>query len=315
MKIIPVSILTGFLGAGKTTLLNYILQQQHGYKFAVIVNELGAISIDHQLVETAGDEIVELSNGCLCCTIRKDLVRSLQRLLARGGFDYLLIETTGIAEPSPIIQTFLNVPALQQFARLDAVITVVDAENIVRQIKTAKATVEQIAVADFLLLNKVDLVPPAQAAETERALRQLNPHARIFRTDHAQVNLRELLDLHAFDLTARLANDPTLLDEFRQQHEHDIGSVAFAFVQPFDGGKFDQFLEKLSESETILRAKGIVWIAGQPTRGIFHGVCNRFTMFTDRAWRNRDEQRSQLVFIGRELDRDALQAELERCLA
>src|SRR5688572_8478207 len=157
-KRIPVTILTGFLGAGKTTLLNYILKQQHGYKFAVIVNEIGKIGIDGQLVENAKEEIVQMNNGCVCCTVRKDLVKGVQGLIKRGGFDYLLIETTGIADPGPVAQTFLNIPQLQQFVRLDSIITVVDAEQIEKQMSETETAKEQIAMADFLLLNKTDLV-------------------------------------------------------------------------------------------------------------------------------------------------------------
>jgi Ni2+-binding GTPase involved in maturation of urease and hydrogenase len=154
----PVSILTGFLGAGKTTLLNYILKQNHGYKFAVIVNEVGKIGIDGMLVENQKEEIVEMNNGCLCCTVRKDLVKGVQNLVKKGGFDYLLIETTGIADPGPVAQTFLNIPQLQQYVRLDSIITVVDSEQILKQMKETATAKEQVVMADFLLLNKTDLI-------------------------------------------------------------------------------------------------------------------------------------------------------------
>src|SRR4029434_6981510 len=172
MKPVPVSILTGFLGAGKTTLLNYILKQQHGYKFAVIVNEVGKIGIDGALIEKTDDDVLEMSNGCLCCTVRKDLVKGVQNLLKKGGFDYLLIETTGIADPAPVAQTFLNIPQLQQLVRLDSIITVVDAEQIEKQMRETETALEQIAMADFLLLNKTDLADEAQLGRIEKAARE-----------------------------------------------------------------------------------------------------------------------------------------------
>src|SRR5687767_3577030 len=168
---VPVTILTGFLGAGNTTLLNYILKQQQGYKFGIIVNEIGKIGIDGMMVENAEEEVMQMNNGCLCYTIRKDLVKGVQNLIKRGGFDYLLIETTGIADPGPVAQTFLNIPQLQQFVRLDSIITVVDAEQISEQMRENEVAQEQVALADFLLLNKVDLVTPTRLDEVEVALR------------------------------------------------------------------------------------------------------------------------------------------------
>src|SRR4030095_11070026 len=195
MKPVPVSILTGFLGAGKTTLLNYILKQQHGYKFAVIVNEVGKIGIDGALIEKTDDDVLEMSNGCLCCTVRKDLVKGVQSLIKKGGFDYLLIETTGIADPGPVAQTFLNIPQLQQFVRLDSIITVVDAEQIEKQMKETETAREEIAMADYLLINKTDLVTADHLEQIEARCRELNPHAQQFRTNHSEVNLKELLDM------------------------------------------------------------------------------------------------------------------------
>src|SRR3954471_5013455 len=312
---IPVSILTGFLGAGKTTLLNYILKQQHGYKFAIIVNEVGKIGIDGQLVENQKEEIVQMNNGCLCCTIRKDLVKGVQNLVKKGGFDYLLIETTGIADPGPVAQTFLNIPQLQQLVRLDSIITVVDAEQIEKQMQETETAREQVAMADYLLINKTDLVDETHLQRIEAKARELNPHAQQFRTNHSQVNLKELLDMQAFDLDRKLEADPEFLNELQQRHHHDIISMSFEFDRPFSIEKFEAFVAQLSEREKVYRSKGFLSLAGNPRRAVFHGVNNRFTLMWDRLWEKDEKRTSQLVFIGKELPEAMIRAEIEKCLA
>jgi len=312
---IPVTILTGFLGAGKTTLLNYILQQQHGYKFAIIVNEIGEIGIDSQLVENAKEEIVQMNNGCVCCTVRTDLVKSVQALIRRGGFDYLLIETTGIADPGPVAQTFLNIPQLQQYVQLDSIITVVDAEQIEKQILDVETAREQIAMADFVLVNKTDLVDEAHLLRIEALVAELNPHAQSFRTNRAQVNLKEVLDMAAFDVDRKLAVDPKFLDELNHRHHHEIQSCAFTFDQPFSVDRFEAFVADLSLNAKIFRSKGFISIAGNPRRALFHGVNNRFTIFWDRLWEKDEPRTSQMVFIGKSLDRSGINQALAKCLA
>jgi G3E family GTPase len=314
-KPVPVTNLTGFLGAGKTTLLNYILKQDHGYKFALIINEVGKIGIDGALVETQKDEILEMSNGCMCCTIRSDLIKGFQNLLKKGGFDYLLIETTGIAEPSPIAQTFLNIPQLQQYVRLDAIITVVDSEQIEKQLKETQTAKEQIAMADYLLINKTDLVAPEHVERIEKLCLELNPHAQQFRTNHSQVNLKALLDVHAFDLDRKLEADPEFLNELETRHHHDIVSFSLEIHRPVLIDKFEKFIAELSEQEKVYRSKGFLWLQGNPRRAVFHGVNNRFTLMWDRLWNKEEKRSSQLVFIGKNLDEAKIRQEVETCLA
>jgi G3E family GTPase len=308
-------VLTGFLGAGKTTLLNHILKGQSEYRFGVIINEVGEIGIDGQLVEAQTEDVVEMSNGCICCTVRKDLVRGVQKLLKRDNLDYILIETTGVADPGPVAQTFLNIPQLQQHARLDSIITLVDAENIRSQLRETEVAQEQIALADFVLLNKVDLVSPEQLASVEEAIAGLNPHARIFRTERSKVNLKELLDINAFNLDQKLAVAPELLNEYRASTHANIQSSAYRFDQPFELSRLEESLNAISERSRVFRSKGILWIEGTPRRAVFHGVNNRFTLYWDRLWDKQETRLSQLVFIGKDLDDEGIREELARCLA
>lgn len=219
---IPVTVLTGYLGAGKTTLLNRILSEQHGKKYAVIVNEFGEIGIDNALVVGADEEIFEMNNGCICCTVRGDLIRILGGLMKRAaGFDGILVETTGLADPAPVAQTFFVDPEVAAFAALDSIVTVVDARHLPLRLKDSKEAEEQIAFADIILLNKTDLVTADELRIIERAIRKINAYARIIRTERCAVPLDQVLGQGSFDLQQILARAPDFLEEKTAEHDHD----------------------------------------------------------------------------------------------
>jgi G3E family GTPase len=340
---IPVTVLTGYLGAGKTTLLNRILTEEHGKKYAVIVNEFGEIGIDNELIVESDEEIFEMNNGCVCCTVRGDLIRVVEGLMKRPGrFDGILVETTGLAEPAPVAQTFFMDDDVRAKAKLDAVVTVADAKHLLERLHDAPEAEDQVAFADVILLNKVDLVSPAELVAVERRIRAINPHATIHRTERCAIPIDQVLNRGAFDLDRILTLDPDFLESGGQDHhdhdhdhEHDhdhdhdghdhhhhhhhddeVTSVAL-MTGALDPDKFFAWIQKLTQAQgkDLLRLKGILAFDKDDERYVVQGVHMYLEGNHQRAWKPDEKRTSKLVFIGRHLDRDALRIEFEDCRA
>ena len=327
---IPVSIITGFLGSGKTTLLNHILTQQQGLKTAVLVNEFGEIGIDNELIISSDDDIVELNNGCICCTINEDLVKTVHKILERKEkLDYLIVETTGVADPVPVAVTFLSTE-LRGKTRLDSIITLVDCDNFYAKTREeSMAAKQQITYGDVILLNKTDLVESQVVAKIEDKIRQQRPNARILQTVKGNVSLPLILSVGLFE-SDRYFQEETSHSE--HHHEHDdhhhhhhehhhhhsehldedgFTSLSFETEQPLDIRKFQYFLDN-QMPESVFRAKGILWIKGSPARHIFHLSGKRFGI-EDDEWKGTPK--NQLVFIGQNLEQEKLRELLEGCVA
>jgi G3E family GTPase len=338
---IPVTVLTGYLGAGKTTLLNRILSENHGKKYAVVVNEFGEIGIDNDLIVESDEEVFEMNNGCVCCTVRGDLIRVVEGLMKRpGGFDGILVETTGLADPAPVAQTFFMDDDVRARAKLDAVVTVADAKHLTARLADSVEAQEQIGFADVILLNKTDLVTPEELAEVERRIRAINPQAVIHRTERCALPLDLVLDRGAFDLDRILTLDPDFLDGNGHDHDHDhhdhdhddhdhhhhdhhdhisesgIGSVSLR------GGElnpklFFSWIQRITQEQgpDILRLKGILALKDDPLRYVVQGVHMIIEGDHQRAWKADEIRNSRLVFIGRKLDADLIMAGFESCRA
>ena len=343
---IPVTVLTGYLGAGKTTLLNRILSENHGKKYAVIVNEFGEIGIDNDLIVGADEEVFEMNNGCVCCTVRGDLVRIIDGLMKRKGkFDAIILETTGLADPAPVAQTFFVDQDVGDAARLDAVVTVADAKWLSDRLKDAPEAKNQIAFADVIVLNKTDLVTKPELAEVEARIRAINPYATLHRTERAQVKLSDVLERGAFDLDRILEIEPEFLEDGGHDHDHDddhdhhghdhhhdhghshggmkhyhdedMQSLSLRTDKPIDPTKFMPWLQELvaKDGEKILRSKGILSFKGDDDRYVFQGVHMMLEGDHQRKWKKDEARESRLVFIGRELPEQAIRDGFAKTIA
>ncbi len=382
-KQIPVTVLTGYLGAGKTTLLNRILSENHGQKYAVIVNEFGEIGIDNDLLVESDEEIFEMNNGCICCTVRGDLIRTVQNLMKRrGSFDAIIVETTGVADPAPVAQTFFMDDDVRAASRLDAVVAVVDARHVLQRLADTSEAEDQIAFADVVLINKTDLVTPEELAAVEARIHKINPYAVRHKTERCSIDIAKVLDRGAFDLDRILTLDPQFLNtghghhhhhghdhhhdhdhdhdhghecgpdcghdhhhhhddhghhhdhghdhdhvcgpdcnhDHHHHHDHDdphsVRSISLRAGE-LDPHVFFSWINRVTQTDgaKILRLKGILAFKEDPQRYVIQGVHMIVEGDHQRDWKDGEPRESRLVFIGRELDFDALKQSFDACAA
>ncbi|MDP3229146.1 MAG: GTP-binding protein [Acidovorax sp.] len=323
MAQIPVTILTGFLGSGKTTLLNRILQEFHGQRIAVIENEFGEAGIDNELLVQDGDEqIVEMNNGCICCTVRGDLVRMLGELADKKAsgllkFDRVIIETTGLADPAPVAQTFFVDETISELYLLDAIVTMVDAKHAPAQLDIHHEAQEQVGFADRLLITKTDLVDATAVNSLRQRLRRINPRAPIAEARHGVAAVHDLLDIRGFNLNAILEIEPQFLTDVSHEHDDDVSSFVFREARALDLERMEDFLGAMVQiyGTRMMRYKGVLSIHGQDRRVIFQGVHMLMGADFGVAWKQGEERSSKIVFIGRDLPKDVLLGGLYQCVA
>jgi G3E family GTPase len=322
--LIPVTILTGFLGAGKTTLLNRILTEQHGERIAVIENEFGETGVDNDiLVKDKDEQIVEMNNGCVCCTVRGDLVRILgdlgkKRRQGKLAFDRVIIETTGLANPGPVAQTFFMDEAIHEQYLLDAVVTIVDAKHGERQLDEHDEARAQVGFADRILLSKTDLVEEDETRALMQRLRDMNPRAHQKRVHFGEADIREILDIRGFNLNAVLEIDPGFLEEEdHHHHDDDIASFVWRDARPLHMEKIETFLSLMVQNygPDLLRYKGVLNVQGEPRRMIFQGVHMLMGGTPGKPWETGEARESVMVFIGRKLPRRLFEEGLAYCVA
>ncbi|MEC2072250.1 CobW family GTP-binding protein [Alkalihalophilus marmarensis] len=319
---IPVTILTGYLGAGKTTLLNRILTEKHQKKIAVIVNEYGEVGIDNQLVVDSEEEIVEMNNGCICCTVRGDLIKILRTLhysmeQGRMHFDQVIIETTGLADPAPVAQTFFVDELLSDVFEVDSIITVVDSKHITKHLDKKDEAQEQIAFADVIIFNKQDLIREEEIMKLEARVSQMNPTAKRLYAENCQIPLGDILNIHTFNVDHKLNVNPHFLDDHHHHHDDRVSSIAFTEERPLDMGKVDRWMSYLvqEKGEDLLRYKGILNIEGMKERIVFQGLHMLFTGKPDKKWSEGEKRKTELVFIGRNLDKIELENQFRECIS
>ncbi|WP_083615338.1 CobW family GTP-binding protein [Paraburkholderia sp. SOS3] len=316
---LPTTVITGFLGAGKTTLVNHILDATRPMRIGVVVNEFGEVGIDGHLIVADEQAVIEINNGCVCCTVRSDLVESVLQLLARygDGLDRLIVETSGLADPAPVLQTFLADPKVREHVELESVIAVVDARHARGQLSDDIAR-EQIVFADRIVINKTDLVAPPGVAELASTIRALNPTATLDFAMRSAVDIDALLGRRSFSIDNLLAVEPGLLAEDEHDHEHDtsIESCAFHIPGELDGIRFNRWANQVVQKQgaSLLRMKGVLNVSGESRRLHFHSVHMLTETNFGKAWTAGEARESRLVAIGRALDADALRAGLLDCV-